>query len=143
MSDDATKRTTRRQLIRGDNQQIVPFDGAVHPKVIAEDLCAATNRGKWVSVGELARLYTGRNLEANRVRVRRQLTNVFSALILVGEFLLYETTRRGEIIRVKLFSSGSEAERRLAQAQLAKMHHRKLVTDEKFALATDILEKAS
>lgn len=114
-------------------------DGRFHPNLCA-DYVRANARNKWLTVAELAKVFTGAATIDGKRRVRKQLFLVFSRLLGMGEFLVYEADQSsGRTTAVKLLDVTSEHERQLVQPQLERMKARRQMSAEKYERAMQVV----
>jgi len=114
--------------------------GKFHPE-LAVAYIKDKPRNKWLSIGELSRVFTAANTIPGKKRVRKQLPAVFRRLLDDGEFLLYHTdaSRNGRIESVKLLDITSELERQQAIPQLERMRKGQELSREKYDKARQVI----
>jgi hypothetical protein len=99
---------------------------------------------QWCEVSCLARVFFGRNTEANREAVRERLRGAFRVLLGRGLFLLIERAEQGhghhgEALAVKLYVNGEGLEKNVAESQLARMAQRHEISGKLLNIAEGII----
>jgi len=98
------------------------------------------NRARWISVGELARVFYGANTPTNKARIRRRMFELLNHLLVAQRaILLYEFDGR-RISAVKAFDHKSEADRQAALPRIDRMAQRCQWTAQQYELIVSVLK---
>ena len=93
-----------------------------HPPLAAAYLL--DHRAKWVTVGELARVFYGANTPTGKDKIRRRMSEVFNYLLAYhGSVLLYEFSD-SRVGSVKIHDGSSEQDRQAADVRIERMAKR-------------------
>lgn len=138
-STEAVVKRSKPHLIEVRAGRYICSTGRFHLDLAVEFVLS--QRGRWITIAELARTFAGANTIPGKRRVRQNLHRLFNRVLMCGEFLVYEmnpTTR--ETQAVKVLDVTSEQERQLAQSQLRRMLQNKDLSLEKYERAIQVIQ---
>jgi hypothetical protein len=92
----------------------------------------------WCEVGELARVFDGRNSPTNCEKMRKRLSKGFSVFLKQDRFLSMERTKYRKAIAVKLYR-GEPLEKAHAIEQIESMRRHREITEQKLHTAYQLL----
>lgn len=132
-SQEVQTRRSKPSLIHVGGRYL-SSDGRFHPTLAASYIEERAEE-KWISIGDLSRVFTAANTIPGKRRVRKSMSRVFAELLKRGRFLLYNTGPKGRIESVKLLDFSSEEDRQTALPQLDRMKRRHQLSEARYEVA--------
>lgn len=132
------KRSKPTLMTLGEQQ--LSTDGKWHPDLAIEYIC--NNRGRQISVGELAKVFYHANIPRNKKRVRRCLPQLTRRLISREELLVRDTdpkTRR--VLAVRLYDPRAEQDRQDVRDYLERLRSTRELNDSYYCRALTLVER--
>lgn len=133
------KTPAKADVIRVGEREI-SADFRLHDPLLTSHV-KANAKNRWLKIGDLARVFLGRNTQDGCRRIRRHLSKVFARLLAEDEFLVYRTATYGRVDAVKLLDVRCEQERQAARPQLERMRARHEIASDKFEHASQVIAR--
>lgn len=121
----------------------ISSDGQFHP-YLATKYIADKASNRYVSVGELAKVFYGANTPTAKKRIRKRVGQLFVEFLAKGQLLIVErdgAARTSRTTSLKLYNPKSEEDTTRALQTLASLNTTKEVSAERLSLALNIISE--